>query len=65
MKQDRTPEIEAHLQKLLDLVGIGYLVSRWGGDAEGAVVKDHKGWDHVATWEVSYCLMSGCMQLQL
>ena len=33
MKQDRTPEVEEHLQKLLDTVGIGYLVSRWGGDA--------------------------------
>ena len=51
MKQDRTAEIEAHLQKLLDLVGIGYLVSRWAGDAEDVVAKGHKGWDHVATWE--------------
>ena len=39
MKHERTAEIEAQLQKLLDLVGIGYLVSRWGGDADGVIAK--------------------------
>ena len=43
-KQDRTPELERHLQELLDLVGIGYLVSRWAGDIRDA--DEHKGWDH-------------------
>jgi ABC-type uncharacterized transport system fused permease/ATPase subunit len=32
-KGDRTAEIEARLQELLDLVGVGYLVTRWAGDA--------------------------------
>eukprot|EP01046_Picozoa_sp_COSAG06_P027104 COSAG06_NODE_2372_length_6990_cov_6.727906_2_plen_104_part_00 len=39
MKHERTAEIEAQLQKLLDLVGIGYLVSRWGGDADHVIAK--------------------------
>ena len=32
-KGDRTAEIEDRLQELLDLVGVGYLVTRWAGDA--------------------------------
>ena len=48
---DRTPEIEAKLQELLDLVGVGYLVTRWAGDAAGKKRADHKGWDHETKWE--------------
>jgi hypothetical protein len=48
-KEERTSEDEAKLKDLLDTVGIGYLVSRWAGDAEGAT--DGKlGWDCVARW---------------
>ena len=54
-KEERTPEDEAKLQKLLDTVGIGYLVSRWAGDAEE--IKDGKlGWDCVARWVRSTAL---------
>lgn len=48
---NRTPEIEAKLQELLDLVGVGYLVTRWAGDAVGKQRADHKGWDHETKWE--------------
>ena len=33
-KDERTEDVEARLLKLLDLVGIAYLVSRWAGDAD-------------------------------
>eukprot|EP01047_Picozoa_sp_COSAG01_P092887 COSAG01_NODE_24150_length_788_cov_12.641509_2_plen_61_part_01 len=42
---NRTPAVEARLQELLDLVGVGYLVTRWGGDAAGKKSAMHKGWD--------------------
>lgn len=32
-KHERTVEFEQELQELLDMVGIGYLVKRWAGDA--------------------------------
>ena len=48
---DRTPEIEVKLQELLDLVGVGYLVTRWAGDAAGKKRAEHKGWDHETKWE--------------
>ena len=48
---DRTEEVEAKLQELLDLVGVGYLVTRWAGDAVGKKRADHKGWDHKTKWE--------------
>ena len=48
---ERTAEKEAELMALLDQVGIGYLVSRWAGDADGAVAAGHKGWDHTTRWE--------------
>ena len=48
---DRTLEVEAKLQELLDLVGVGYLVTRWAGDAVGKKRADHKGWDHETKWE--------------
>eukprot|EP01048_Picozoa_sp_COSAG05_P004916 COSAG05_NODE_279_length_12322_cov_79.874744_8_plen_112_part_00 len=48
--QDRTPAIEARLQELLDMVGVGYLVSRWAGDAAGQTHSDHQGWDHETAW---------------
>ena len=62
---ERTVEIEARLQELLDLVGIGYLVDRWAGDAQDTVMtidgvpitvvsvhgEDSKGWDASVTWE--------------
>ena len=48
---DRTPELEAQLQQLLDAVGIGYLVSRWAGDRDGVTHSGHEGWDHVCKWE--------------
>ena len=32
-KAERTKEVEVRLQELLDLVGVGYLVTRWAGDA--------------------------------
>jgi energy-coupling factor transporter ATP-binding protein EcfA2 len=47
---ERTEAKEAELMGLLDQVGIGYLVSRWAGDADDVVSKDHKGWDHVTRW---------------
>ena len=34
-RSERTAEIESRLQELLDLVGVGYLVTRWAGDATG------------------------------
>jgi ABC-type uncharacterized transport system fused permease/ATPase subunit len=37
------------MQSLLDMVGIGYLVKRWAGDADDVVRKD-TGWDTVARW---------------
>ena len=46
---ERTAEKEAELMALLDQVGIGYLVSRWAGDAKAA--ENHKGWDHETRWE--------------
>ena len=39
------------MQELLDLVGVGYLVTRWAGDAAGKKRADHKGWDHETKWE--------------
>eukprot|EP01044_Picomonas_judraskeda_P001456 COSAG03_NODE_88_length_13468_cov_4.757798_3_plen_650_part_00 len=33
-KAERTAAVEAALQKLLDQVGVGYLVDRWSGDAQ-------------------------------
>ena len=33
-KDERTEDVEARLLKLLDLVGIAYLVTRWAGDAD-------------------------------
>jgi ABC-type uncharacterized transport system fused permease/ATPase subunit len=47
---DRSAEKTAELQELLDLVGVGYLVTRWAGDAEGKQRAEHKGWDHVTQW---------------
>ncbi len=59
---DRTPEVEAKLQELLDLVGVGYLVTRWAGDAAGKKRADHKGWDHETKWEeVLSKFFSGCV----
>ena len=49
--EERTEEDEARLQSMLDLVGIGYLVERWGGDADETHYEDHKGWDHLVRWE--------------
>eukprot|EP01052_Picozoa_sp_SAG31_P011258 SAG31_NODE_634_length_13365_cov_182.161767_5_plen_56_part_00 len=37
-------------QQLLDLVGVGYLVIRWGNDNVNDVVAE-LGWDHVCRWE--------------
>jgi hypothetical protein len=62
---ERTPQLVAHLQDLLDRVGIGYLVERWAGDAQDTVMtidgvpitvvsvqgEDSKGWDATVTWE--------------
>ena len=48
---DRTPAVEARLQELLDLVGVGYLVTRWAGDAAGRKRAEHKGWDHETKWD--------------
>lgn len=62
---ERTPQLEAQLQGLLDQVGIGYLVDRWAGDAQDTVMtidgvpitvvsmqgQDSKGWDATVTWE--------------
>ena len=48
---ERTEEQTAKLQELLDMVGIGYLVIRWAGDAEDVTRENHLGWDHVARWE--------------
>lgn len=52
-KHERTAAMESHLQQLLDLVGIGYLVKRWAGDSADVDYDpgEHQGWDHVATWE--------------
>ena len=33
-REERTAELEVRLQAMLDLVGIGYLVKRWEGDAD-------------------------------
>lgn len=43
----RSDKLEAKLQAMLDLVGIGYLVERWEGDADETHYEEHKGWDHV------------------
>ena len=48
---ERTPAVEARLQELLDLVGVGYLVTRWAGDAAGRKRAEHKGWDHETKWD--------------
>jgi energy-coupling factor transporter ATP-binding protein EcfA2 len=40
-REERTEALEKQLLSLLDLVGIGYLVDRWGGDAEAD--ESHKG----------------------
>jgi ABC-type uncharacterized transport system fused permease/ATPase subunit len=64
-RAERDGALEARLQKLLDQVGIGYLVSRWAGDAQDTVMtidgksitvvsvsgEDTKGWDAAVTWE--------------
>lgn len=50
-KENRTPAMEAKMQALLDMVGIGYLVSRWEGDADETNYESHLGWDHVVRWE--------------
>ena len=43
--------MERRLQEMLDLVGIGYLVKRWEGDADETNYEDHLGWDHTVRWE--------------
>lgn len=48
--EERTPDQEAQLMKLLDLVGIAYLVKRWAGDKDD-VVTEAMGLDHVTRWE--------------
>jgi ABC-type glutathione transport system ATPase component len=50
-KEQRTPEMEIRLQEMLDLVGIGYLVKRWAGDADETNYEEHHGWDHIVRWE--------------
>lgn len=49
--KNRTPEVESKLQELLDLVGVGYLVTRWAGDVVGKKRAEHKGWDHETKWD--------------
>jgi hypothetical protein len=48
--EDRTATQEAQLMRLLEMVGIGYLVKRWAGDRDD-VVDEKLGWDCVARWE--------------
>lgn len=55
--EQRTADQEARLMKLLDLVGIAYLVKRWAGDSDD-VVKDAMGLDHVTRWEDVLSLVS-------
>ena len=55
--EQRTADQEARLMKLLDLVGIAYLVKRWAGDRDD-VVKDAMGLDHVTRWEDVLSLVS-------
>ena len=50
-KENRTPELELRLQEMLELVGIGYLVARWEGDADETNYEEHEGWDHIVRWE--------------
>ena len=50
-KEKRTDAMERRLQEMLDLVGIGYLVKRWEGDADETNYEDHLGWDHTVRWE--------------
>lgn len=55
--EQRTADQEARLMKLLELVGIAYLVKRWAGDSDD-VVKDAMGLDHVTRWEDVLSLVS-------
>jgi ABC-type uncharacterized transport system fused permease/ATPase subunit len=50
-KEERTEEMAGRMQELLDMVGVGYLVSRWAGDADETNYENHLGWDHVVRWE--------------
>ena len=50
-KEERTKELEVQMKEVLDLVGIGYLVERWDGDADETNYEDHAGWDHIVRWE--------------
>ena len=50
-REERTAELEVRLQAMLDLVGIGYLVKRWEGDADETNYQEHAGWDHIVRWE--------------
>lgn len=50
-KEERTRELEVQMQEVLDLVGIGYLVKRWEGDADETNYEEHAGWDHIVRWE--------------
>jgi ABC-type uncharacterized transport system fused permease/ATPase subunit len=50
-REERTRALEVQMQEVLDLVGIGYLVNRWEGDADETNYETHAGWDHIVRWE--------------
>lgn len=56
--EERTADQEARLMKLLNLVGIAYLVKRWAGDRDD-VVDQAMGLDHITRWEDVLSLVRG------